>query len=171
MKQRASRPESLLFIGEPDRRELSLLRGLRGTLQVKQVSDVMTAYRNIAKSLPDFVFFSVSQQNTDTLRLFRKLKRIDRLCVVVCHDTDMQAFIGKGYSNRCWLPKSIPGATVLQSWKTQMIGLCNAEDRRRIVEAVTLQQGVVRRRALIDTEQGAVFRRRRLPLFASARSA
>jgi hypothetical protein len=139
MKQRALRPECLLFIGTPDQREQGLLAQLRESVQVRITPDVLSAYSEVALCVPDFVFFSVTQQNTASLRLFRQLKHMNHTCVVVCHDTALQAFMGKGFDQRCWLPKNIPGASVLQNWKCQMLDLQHAEDRRRMFEIAALR--------------------------------
>lgn len=63
------------------------------------------------------LMFASGQQNTTTLRLFRQLRRTAWVCVAVCYEDSIQAFLGKGYRHRCWLPKNTRGAYGLFTWK------------------------------------------------------
>lgn len=126
-------PGPLFFVGMPDRWEQMLLSTLHEQYTVQMLENATVVYQHIALTMPSILFFSTTQRNTATLRLFRQLRRLEHLCVVVCHTQTMQVFLGKGYPHRCWLPKNPTGMYSLLNWIVQIQSLTDGNGQTRLI--------------------------------------
>lgn len=125
-------PKHALFVGTPDRWEDMVLISLQQQLPIQLVEHTVTVYQHFARNIPVLVMFSVNRQDTPTLRLFRRLRRIDGICVAVCHQQTIQVFFGKGYPHRAWFPKNSAGAIGLLKWQEHVRYLVNDQQQRKV---------------------------------------
>lgn len=108
------------FVGMPDDQERSLISLLEQHYILSLLEGVAGVYRHIALVVPDMLFLASSQSGTEGLRLFRQLRHLPRICVVVCQEDTCQAFLGKGYQYRCSVEKNEPGLQSILTWTTTL---------------------------------------------------
>lgn len=114
--------QKLCFIGTPDAQEQNILASLQ---QQHYRVDILTnpddIYQYIALVFPDIVVFSSTQVGTRILKLFRQLRHIKRVRVIVCHDQELQAFADKGHRYRSRADKTSEGMQELLNWSAKIL--------------------------------------------------
>jgi hypothetical protein len=101
------------FIGTPNDQEQELLGIVRDTHQIYMLDSPSLVYEYMAMVVPDMIMFSVNQADTSTLTLFRQLRRVEGMRLIVCEDQDLQLFSGRRYHGRYSPPKSVEELEIL----------------------------------------------------------
>lgn len=107
---------SAFFVGTADEQEACLIGVLRQTHNVLVISTAADAYQHIAEGLPQIIMFAAGACDTDTLKLFRRLRRVSQVCAIVCSTSHMEAFAGRNHSRRRRVSKNVSGLLDLLEW-------------------------------------------------------
>jgi hypothetical protein len=104
------------FIGTPGEDELPLIAALGANTELTIIEHAPDVYRHLAHALPSVIVFSSRHYDTTMLRLFRQLRRLEQICVVVRDRTELLAFAGKQYTWRKTMPYHPTSVPRLLAW-------------------------------------------------------
>jgi DNA-binding NtrC family response regulator len=109
-------PRALFFVGTPDSWEKTILAVLEKSWHVHMFDNAADVYKHIVHLIPDVIMFSFNMNDTSALKLFRQLRRLDRVCVLICRGHEIQAFVDKEYQHQRRLAKTPEGFRRLFQW-------------------------------------------------------
>lgn len=120
------------FVGIPSEQEQVLLMVLSERYQVYMLDHASGAYQQMVHRIPDVVIFASNQSNTTALKLFRQLRRLERVGVIVSGTQKIQGFAGRRYQRRRDAPSSQAGFRALLDWLDRLCSTAEADHYRRV---------------------------------------
>lgn len=108
------------FVGDTDNEERVVVDFLASTYCLRQFEEPRQVYQHLAQNVPHILMFSKQVMGTQALKLFRQLRHVEQVCVMVCQNTDIYAFAGKGHEHRSSAPNTQNGVQSLLDWSKRM---------------------------------------------------
>jgi hypothetical protein len=104
------------FIGVPGEDEGKLLNYLEESYHVHIFEQASDVYKYLALMFPHVVVFAKNQSDMQSLLFFRQLRRLERVCVIVCLEEKIEGFTGKNYLHRKRATKDEAGLQQILGW-------------------------------------------------------
>src|SRR5512145_2335679 len=95
------------FVGAPDEQEQRMLSILRQMYSVYLLENASALYQQMSFTMPELIMFSGHQPDTMMLKLFRRLRRIERICVIVSENEKLYGFVGKKHHRQYSMPQNV----------------------------------------------------------------
>jgi hypothetical protein len=111
-----TKARTAFFVGVPSAQERELLAIIGESYQVYTLDHASAAYQQMVHVIPDLVVFAANQSNTSALKLFRQLRRLERVSVIVSGTQSIQGFVGKRYQRRRDAPNDPAGCHAILDW-------------------------------------------------------
>jgi hypothetical protein len=128
----STKARTAFFVGIPSDQEQELLMILSESYHVYALDHASAAYQQMVHVIPDLVVFTANQSNTTALKLFRQLRRLERVSVIVAGRQTIQGFMGKRYQRRRDAPNDQAGFRAILDWLDCFCTFVGFEQPKRV---------------------------------------
>jgi hypothetical protein len=127
-----TKARTAFFVGIPSEQEQVLLMVLSERYHVYMLDHASGAYQQMVHRIPDVVIFASNQSNTTALKLFRQLRRLERVGVIVSGTQKIQGFAGRRYQRRRDALNNQASFRALLDWLDRLCSIAEADHYQRV---------------------------------------